>query len=46
MKKGSPKVLFLQKISTLDGICVILNRNSKVFLSNKFNDAYTVLKNY
>ena len=39
------KVVFYIKISTLDGFCVILNRNSLVYLGNNFNYAYTVLKN-
>ena len=45
-KRGHPKSsIFYIKISTLDGFCVILNRNSLMYLSNNFNYAYTVLKN-
>ena len=40
-KRGRPKSIILQKISTLDGFCVILN----IYLSNNLSYAYTVLKN-
>ena len=39
------KVVFYVKISSLGGFCVILNRNSLIYLNNNFNYAYTVFKN-
>ena len=33
MKKGSSQKFYI-KISTSDGLCVVLNRKSKIYLSN------------